>query len=138
MMGIPDTLPLPRIIDDPDEARRLLTRRSGFEETELSPRMQAGVRRVFGADLTADEVVITQIGVRSWRGWRDVLDAGNGVFEERLGFSVSFLSLSAKHVAQVARRPPRLPVSVPELAAHAGITFDELVRWMVEDASLNR
>jgi D-alanine-D-alanine ligase len=27
---------------------------------------------------------------------------------------------------------------VPELAAHAGVTFDELVRWMVEDASLNR
>ncbi|MGB7101012.1 MAG: D-alanine--D-alanine ligase [Xanthobacteraceae bacterium] len=27
---------------------------------------------------------------------------------------------------------------VPELAAHAGITFDELVRGMVEDASINR
>ena len=27
---------------------------------------------------------------------------------------------------------------VPELAAHAGISFDELVRWMVDDASLNR
>jgi D-alanine-D-alanine ligase len=27
---------------------------------------------------------------------------------------------------------------VPELAAYAGITFDELVRWMIEDASLNR
>ena len=27
---------------------------------------------------------------------------------------------------------------VPELAAHAGTTFDELVRWMIEDASLNR
>ena len=27
---------------------------------------------------------------------------------------------------------------VPELAAYAGVTFDELVRWMVEDASLNR
>jgi D-alanine-D-alanine ligase len=27
---------------------------------------------------------------------------------------------------------------VPELAQHAGMTFDELVRWMVEDASLNR
>ncbi len=27
---------------------------------------------------------------------------------------------------------------VPELAAHAGMNFDELVRWMVEDASLNR
>lgn len=27
---------------------------------------------------------------------------------------------------------------VPELAAHAGVTFDELVQWMVEDASLGR
>lgn len=27
---------------------------------------------------------------------------------------------------------------VPELAGHAGIPFDELVRWIVEDASLNR
>ncbi len=27
---------------------------------------------------------------------------------------------------------------VPELAAYAGMTFDELVRWMVEDASLDR
>jgi D-alanine-D-alanine ligase len=27
---------------------------------------------------------------------------------------------------------------VPELAVHAGLNFDELVRWMVEDASLNR
>jgi D-alanine-D-alanine ligase len=27
---------------------------------------------------------------------------------------------------------------VPEMAAHAGITFDALVRWMIEDASLDR
>ena len=27
---------------------------------------------------------------------------------------------------------------VPELAAHAGVKFDELVQWMIEDASLNR
>lgn len=27
---------------------------------------------------------------------------------------------------------------VPELAAHAGTSFDELVKWMVEDASLSR
>jgi D-alanine-D-alanine ligase len=27
---------------------------------------------------------------------------------------------------------------VPEIAVHAGISFVELVRWMVEDASLNR
>ena len=27
---------------------------------------------------------------------------------------------------------------VPELAAHAGISFEDLVKWMVEDASLDR
>jgi D-alanine-D-alanine ligase len=27
---------------------------------------------------------------------------------------------------------------VPEMAQHAGVTFEELVRWMVEDASLER
>ena len=27
---------------------------------------------------------------------------------------------------------------VPELAAYAGLPFEDLVRWMVEDASLNR
>jgi D-alanine-D-alanine ligase len=27
---------------------------------------------------------------------------------------------------------------VPEMAAHAGISFEQLVRWMVEDASLDR
>ena len=27
---------------------------------------------------------------------------------------------------------------VPEIAVHAGISFVELVKWMVEDASLNR
>jgi histidinol dehydrogenase len=48
---------LPRLIDDIDEARRLLTRRCGFEETKLSPKMQDGIRRVFGEDLTADETV---------------------------------------------------------------------------------
>jgi histidinol dehydrogenase len=51
------TTNLPRLISDLDEARLLLTRRRGCEEPELSERMQAGIRRVFGADLTADEVV---------------------------------------------------------------------------------
>jgi D-alanine-D-alanine ligase len=27
---------------------------------------------------------------------------------------------------------------VPELAAHAGLSFGELVQWMVEDASFER
>jgi histidinol dehydrogenase len=48
---------MPRVIRDVDAARRELTRRRGFEETELSSRMQDGIRRVFGADLTAEQVV---------------------------------------------------------------------------------
>ncbi len=40
---------------------------------------------------------------------------------------------------EVSTQPGMTETSlVPELAAHAGITFDELVRWMIEDASLNR
>ncbi|HEY7032661.1 MAG TPA: histidinol dehydrogenase [Thermomicrobiales bacterium] len=39
------------------DARVALTRRRGFEETALPERVQQGIRRVFGADLTADEVV---------------------------------------------------------------------------------
>jgi D-alanine-D-alanine ligase len=27
---------------------------------------------------------------------------------------------------------------VPELAVHAGMSFEDLVRWMIEDASLDR
>ena len=47
----------PRRIDDVAEARRLLTRRHGFEETELSPRMKDGILRVFGEELSAEAVV---------------------------------------------------------------------------------
>ena len=40
---------------------------------------------------------------------------------------------------EVNTQPGMTEVSlVPELAAHAGITFDDLVRWMVDDASLER
>ena len=46
-----------RVIDDLGEARAALTRRRGFEEPDLSERMQDGIRRVFGSDLSADEVV---------------------------------------------------------------------------------
>ncbi|HEU5432195.1 MAG TPA: histidinol dehydrogenase, partial [Thermomicrobiales bacterium] len=47
----------PRLISDLTEARRLLTRRRGFEETRLPPRMREGIQRVFGEDLTAEQVV---------------------------------------------------------------------------------
>src|SRR5688572_24067595 len=52
------TSPLPiRFTRDPAEAGVALTRRRGFEEPTLSPGAKAGIRRVFGADLTAEQVV---------------------------------------------------------------------------------
>ncbi|MGH1589394.1 D-alanine--D-alanine ligase [Methylobacterium phyllosphaerae] len=42
-------------------------------------------------------------------------------------------------VLEVNTQPGMTQTSlVPEMAAHAGLSFGELVRWMVEDASLNR
>jgi histidinol dehydrogenase len=46
-----------RFITELDEARRIFARRRGFEQTELSPRMREGIRRVFGQDLSAEQVV---------------------------------------------------------------------------------
>jgi D-alanine-D-alanine ligase len=54
-------------------------------------------------------------------------------FDDRLGGTEGLVCL------EVNTQPGMTETSlVPELAGHAGITFDELVRWMVEDASLNR
>ncbi|WP_370638249.1 hypothetical protein [Ancylobacter sp. Lp-2] len=40
---------------------------------------------------------------------------------------------------EIRTQPGTTETSVmPELAAHAGYSFGELVRWMVEDASLDR
>ena len=42
-------------------------------------------------------------------------------------------------ILEVNTQPGMTPTSlVPELAAHAGIAFPQLVQWMLEDASLSR
>ncbi|MBA3642748.1 MAG: histidinol dehydrogenase [Chloroflexia bacterium] len=53
----PSSASLIRVITDLDLARRALTRRRGFAETALSPRMREGIERVFGEALTAEQVV---------------------------------------------------------------------------------
>jgi D-alanine-D-alanine ligase len=54
-------------------------------------------------------------------------------FDDRLGGTEGLVCL------EVNTQPGMTETSlVPELAGHAGISFDELVRWMVEDASLSR
>jgi D-alanine-D-alanine ligase len=43
------------------------------------------------------------------------------------------------YMLEINTQPGMTPLSlVPEMAGHAGISFDELVQWMVEDASCPR
>lgn len=49
--------PLIRVFSGVEQAREFLLRHRRLEDTELPPRVRAGVRRVFGADLTVGEVV---------------------------------------------------------------------------------
>jgi len=71
-----------RTITDLTEARKALTRKRGFEEAVLSPRMQEGIRRVFGQDLTAHEVVdrilrdVQRDGDEAIRRYTDAIDGG--------------------------------------------------------------
>jgi D-alanine-D-alanine ligase len=47
--------------------------------------------------------------------------------------------VSGLYCLEVNTQPGMTETSlVPELAAHAGVSFGELVQWMIEDASLNR
>jgi len=46
-----------RIVKTVEEARAALTRNRGFEEPELSPKVQASIERMFGEPLTAPQVV---------------------------------------------------------------------------------
>ena len=49
------------------------------------------------------------------------------------------LGIKGLYCLEVNTQPGMTETSlVPELAAHAGISFEELVRWMVDDASLDR
>ena len=49
--------PVVRTLTDLDQIRAALSRSRGFEEPELSEGAKEGVRRIFGADLSAGEVV---------------------------------------------------------------------------------
>jgi histidinol dehydrogenase len=57
MTVAPPTSLTVRVVTDLAEARAALSRRRGFEEPELPERVREGIRRVFGADLSAEAVV---------------------------------------------------------------------------------
>ena len=46
-----------RVLTVESEVRAALSRTRGFAEPELSPNAKAGVKRIFGEDLSADQVV---------------------------------------------------------------------------------
>lgn len=62
-----------------------------------------------------------------------------GVSRADFRYDDSRAGLDGLYCLEVNTQPGMTETSlVPEMAAHAGVTFEELVRWMVEDASLNR
>jgi len=75
---------------------------------------------------------------------RIALDAHNalscrGVSRADFRYDDSMPGLTGLACLEVNTQPGMAATSlVPELAAHAGMSFEDLVSWMVEDASLNR
>jgi D-alanine-D-alanine ligase len=62
-----------------------------------------------------------------------------GVTRADFRYDDSRAGLSGLYCLEVNTQPGMTATSlVPEMAAHAGTSFAELVRWMVEDASLDR
>ena len=76
-----------RRIDDFDEALADLTRRGSFLDPDLSERVRDGIRRVFGEDLGAREVVeriVTEVRVEGDAAVRRYTEAFDGTAPERL------------------------------------------------------
>ena len=62
-----------------------------------------------------------------------------GVTRSDFRFDDSLEAVKGLFCLEVNTQPGMTETSlVPELAAHAGISFEDLVKWMVEDASLDR
>jgi len=74
---------------------------SGTDLERFHPGADGGaVRRELG--LGAEHALITQIGVRSWRGWRDVLDAMVGIATELGHARLLFVGAPPPRVAEIA------------------------------------
>ena len=87
-----------------------------------APIAPAVYRKVQELALTAHRALGCRGVTRSDFRYDDSLDGTKGLF-----------------CLEVNTQPGMTEVSlVPELAAHAGIRFDDLVRWMIDDASLER
>jgi L-malate glycosyltransferase len=74
---------------------------SGTDLTRFHPGVDGvAIRRELG--LAPDAFLITQIGVRSWRGWRDVLDAMGAVAPHCARAQLLFVGAPPPRIAQLA------------------------------------
>jgi len=94
-----------------------------------------GSRHIIPAEISSkiyDEVLKLSLKAHAVLGCRGV-SRTDFRFNERAGGDGDLVCL------EVNTQPGMTPTSlVPELAAHAGHSFEELVSWLVEDASCNR
>lgn len=83
---------------------------SGTDLERFHPGVDGGtVRRELG--LGPGHALITQVGVRSWRGWRDLLEAMPGVVGRFDGARLLFVGAPAPRVAEIGDRARALGLS---------------------------
>lgn len=76
---------------------------SGTDLERFHPGVDGGpIRRELG--LAPDHLLVTQIGVRSWRGWRDVVAAMGTVAARQPRARLLFVGVPAPRVAEIAAR----------------------------------
>ena len=101
----------------------------------VAARKEAAKRHLLPAPIAADvyrEVQRLALAAHGALGCR-------GVTRSDFRFDDSLEAVKGLFCLEVNTQPGMTETSlVPELAAHAGISFEDLVKWMVEDASLDR
>jgi glycosyltransferase involved in cell wall biosynthesis len=84
-------------------ARKIEVIYSGTDVARFHPGLDGrGIRQELG--LTAEHVLVTQIGVRSWRGWSDVLDAMARIAPEAPRARLLFVGAPPPRIAELGER----------------------------------
>src|SRR5437764_14970315 len=90
-----------RLFTNADEGRAFILARRDMREAELSPRMREGVRRVFGADLSAEQVVariLTDVRERGDEALRHYTRAIDGVELDLFGVDAAEIDAAYRAV----------------------------------------
>lgn len=127
---------LVRVFHDLAEGRAFVLRNRDMREAELSPRMREGVRRVFGEDLTAEQVVTRIIADVRWGGD----DALRHYTREIDGVELDSLEVTPDEIDDAYRVIPSETIAALEFAAdrirrfHEKQNFDSWIDFQLEGA----